>query len=86
MKMLRLFHLFDIFEPIRLLLYNVCMKNKIRYQVENMFSLIVLFSATLLFAHILAMQWIWFGLEYEDGWIRSLKAENYDGVWGCYGP
>ena len=51
-----------------------------------MYALFILFAATMLFAHILACVWIWLGLHYEDGWINSLKSENYDGVWFEYGP
>ena len=51
-----------------------------------MYDLVVLFSGTLLLAHCSAMYWIHLGLTYDDGWIRSLKAENADDVWAGYGP
>ena len=86
LKMLRFFHLFDIFKPLKLLLEHVFMRGKVQYEIDNMYALFILFAATMLFAHILACVWIWLGLHFEDGWINSLKAENYDGVWFEYGP
>ena len=56
------------------------------YEVENNYKLVVLFTATLLSAHLLALGWIEIGLKYEDGWIKQLQENNYDGVWASYGP
>ena len=57
-----------------------------KYEVENAYKLVILFTATLLSAHLLALFWIELGLKYEDGWIKKLQEENYDGVWANYGP
>ena len=57
-----------------------------KYEVENAYKLVILFTATLLSAHLLALFWIELGLKYEDGWIKKLQEENYDGVWASYGP
>lgn len=68
--MLRLLHLFDMFKPFWLLLNNVLMKHKMKYEVENAYKLVILFTATLLASHLFAMLWIELGLHYDDGWIK----------------
>ena len=84
--MLRILHLEDIFNPFWLLLNKLLRKNRMKYEVENAYKLVILFTATLLSAHLLALFWIELGLKYEDGWIKKLQEENYDGVWASYGP
>ena len=49
-----------------------------------MYKLVILFSATLLFAHILACVWLELGLHYEDGFMKLLRES--DPVWQTYGP
>ena len=83
--MLRLFHLLDIFYPLKLMLEKCLMKNKIQKEIENMYSLVILFTGLVLFAHICACMWIFLGTA-EDGFMTALMEEEYDGVWHTYGP
>ena len=85
LKLLRIFHLMDLFKPIRLLLEHVFMRNYITQQINNVYSLITLFTGVWLFAHFCACIWIILGTRDDDSWINSRMAENYDGVWADYG-
>ena len=84
--MLRVLHLLELFYPMRLLLEHVFMRNYITKEIDNVYNLIVLFTAVWLFAHFCACTWIILGTQSEDSWISSLKAQNADGVWEDYGP
>ena len=82
--MLRLLHLLDIFYPIKLLLQYL-MKDKIQKEIDNAYSLSILFTGVILFAHFCACFLIYLGLM-EDGFMTALIEEDTDGVWGSYGP
>ena len=88
LKMLRLLHLFDIFSPLKLLLERVLMRNSITKEIDNMFKLCILFSATILFAHILACIWLELGLHTEEGMMKGLIESDDPGdlMWREYGP
>ena len=77
LKFLRFAHIFEMFDPI-LLFLNWVMKGATEKKRSDMFQIIVLFSAALLFGHILACTWIAIGTR-EDGWLTKLQMHVDDG-------
>ena len=77
LKMLRLVHVLEIFEPFQRLI-DLLMHDKIRKQKENIFQLIVLFASALLGAHICACVWIAMGT-IEGGWYKTKMEDTF----GC---
>lgn len=71
LKFLRFAHIGEMFTPIKNLI-DCCMEGTIAKKRNDMFQLIVLFSAALLFGHIMACCWIALGTQ-KDGWITMLK-------------
>lgn len=67
LKFLRLVHLFEMFTPFRRLI-NYCMTDSIEQKRSNLFQLILLFAAVLLFGHLSACLWIYLG-DLPDGWL-----------------
>ena len=67
LKFLRFAHIYEMFDPI-LLLINCLMKGATEKKRSDMFQIIVLFSAALLFGHIMACIWIAIGTR-ETGWL-----------------
>ena len=84
LKMLRLLHLLEIFYPIKLLL-SYLMRDKIQKEIDNAYSLAILFTGVMLFAHFSACFLIFLGLQ-EDGFMTELIENDTDGVWSGYGP
>ena len=82
--MLRLLHLLEIFYPIKLLL-SYAMKDKIQKEIDNAYSLAILFTGVMLFAHFSACFLIFLGLQ-EDGFMTAMIENDTDGVWTSYGP
>lgn len=81
LKFLRLVHLGQMFTPFKKLI-DVCMKNAIARKREDLFKLIVLFSAAILCGHLMACGWIALGAQ-EGGWIW--KKQNEPVCDGCDG-
>ena len=77
LKFLRFAHVFEMFDPIRLLIECV-MKGTTEKKRSDMFQIIVLFSAALLFGHIMACIWIAIGTR-EEGWLTKLQMPMDDG-------
>ena len=71
MKFLRFAHIGEMFEPFKKLI-DCLMTGSIAKKRSDMFQLIVLFSAALLFGHIMACSWIALGTQ-SDGWITQMK-------------
>ena len=77
LKFLRFAHIYEMFDPI-LLPINCLMKGSTEKKRSDMFQIIVLFTAALLFGHILACIWIAIGTR-EDGWLTKLQMHVDDG-------
>ena len=77
LKFLRFVHVFEMFDPVERLL-NFLMKGTTEKKRSDMFQIIVLFSAALLFGHIMACIWIAIGTR-EDGWLTKLQMPMDDG-------
>ena len=60
LKFLRILHFFELFSPF-LLILEYAMKDAIRKEVENIFSLLKLFSSSVLAAHLSACLWVFIG-------------------------
>ena len=84
--MLRIVYISEVFQPLKLFL-GCILKNKLQYETDNMLNMLGLIFALGLSGHILACIWIALGIQYEDGWLNVLKAENYDNadVYSRYG-
>ena len=65
-----------MFTPFKKLI-DCLMEGTIAKKRSDMFELIVLFSAALLFGHIMACSWIALGTQ-EDGWITKLQTYPLD--------
>ena len=76
LKFLRFAHLYEMFEPFELMI-NCCCASKKAKQRGDTLQLIVVFSAALLFGHIVACLWIAIGTS-DNGWLNVLQAEGGD--------
>lgn len=77
LKFLRFVHVFEMFDPIRLLL-NCVLKGATEKKRSDMFQIFVLFIAALLFGHIMACCWIAIGTR-ENGWLTKLQMPVDEG-------
>ena len=75
-KFLRFAHIGEMFTPFKKLI-DCLMEGTIAKKRSDMFQLIVLFSAALLFGHIMACSWIALGTQ-ADGWITKLQTYPLD--------
>lgn len=71
LKYLRFAHIFEMFSPVEKLI-NCCCASKKAKQRDDLYQLIIVFSAALLFGHIAACAFIALGTA-EDGWLNQLK-------------
>jgi len=68
LKFFRLVHIDEMFEPFKSLI-DCIMTKSIAKARNDVYQLIVLFAAALLFGHLLACIWIAIGT-LEGGWLR----------------
>lgn len=76
LKFLRFVHIGEMFTPFRKLI-DWIMDGAIAKKRSDVFKLIVLFSAALLFGHIAACAWIALGIQ-PDGWLYNFIEEPLD--------
>ena len=76
LKFLRFAHIGEMFTPFKKLI-DCLMEGTIAKKRSDMFQLIVLFSAALLFGHIMACSWIALGTQ-SDGWITMMQISPLD--------
>ena len=69
-KFLRFVHIGEMFTPFKKLI-DWIMNGAIAKKRSDMFQLIVLFSAALLFGHIMACSWVALGTQ-PNGWITMM--------------
>ena len=77
LKFLRLAHLGEMFHPFKTFI-DCLMVGSIEKKRSDMYQLSVLFSAALLFGHIMACAWIAIGAR-ETGWLAQLQMHVDDG-------
>ena len=70
LKFLRFAHIGEMFEPFKKLI-DWLMEGQIAKKRSDMYQLIVLFSAALLFGHIAACAWTALGTS-PDGWLTMM--------------
>ena len=87
-KFLRFAHIGEMFTPFKKLV-DCIMEGAIAKKRSDMFQLIVLFSAALLFGHITACGWIAIGTG-SDGWLTKLQTldvnDGGDAQFAIYEP
>ena len=76
LKFLRFVHIREMFEPFKKLI-DCCMEGTIAKKRSDMYQLIVLFSAAMLFGHISACAWIALGTT-ENGWLTVMQTMPLD--------
>lgn len=76
LKFLRFAHIGEMFTPFRKLI-DCLMEGSIAKKRSDMYQLIVLFSAALLFGHIAACAWIAIGTT-NQGWLRIMVKNDLD--------
>ena len=77
LKFLRLTHIGEMFSPFKALI-DCLMSKSIAKKRNDVFQLIVLFSAAILFGHLAACFWIALGT-LEHGWLRAFMQEGENG-------
>ena len=88
LKFLRFAHIYEMFDPFNKLI-NCCCASKKAKQRDDLYQLIIVFSAALLFGHIAACMWIALGTA-DNGWLTQLKTYDLDDGgdpnFNLYGP
>lgn len=80
LKFGRILHFSELFVPFRVLL-EFCMRDAIRKKIDNIYSLIKLFTSAVLLAHFSACAWIYLGKRNASSWVNVLEngVEDSDG-------
>ena len=80
LKFGRILHFHELFVPFRVLL-ECCMRDAIRKKIDNIYSLIKLFTSAVLLAHFSACAWIYLGKRNASSWVNVLEngVEGSDG-------